>query len=360
MINNRRRDFPLLDRWVYLKMGAVGPMPRTVSQAGDRFDRRRNQEEGDLLPEWLDQVEEARRRAAAYLRANPDEIALTTCTTDGINILAWGLELGPGDSVLTDELDFTGNHIAWRAAAKARGFEVKLVPEVSEVPPGTRVVSVSMVSWRNGFVHDLRSLAQLAHDRGAILVVDACQAAGALDIDVRALDVDALTFGTYKWLCGPLGVGVFYLRQSLLEGVRPTRCGWLQTETEDRSRGAKRFEYATMSFRGIAELAAAFEYMDAIGMPAIERRLRELIQTLRSQLQSRGKRFLCPAERQGPILAYEEARSEELERRCREQGILIRARPGVVKLSPHFLTDDAEVERLIRVSRNKSGHPLRM
>ncbi len=338
-------------------MAAVGPTPRPVVEAGDRFDRARNEEEADRLPEWLSLCEEARRRAAAFLRAEPDEIALTTCTTDGINILAWGLDLAPGDVALTDELDFSGNLVAWQSASPVRGFEVVVAPcpslsstpeaLMNAAPRRTRVVAVSLVSWRNGFVHDLKTLCRLAHERGAIVVVDACQAAGALDIDVRAIGVDALSFGTYKWLGGPLGVGVLYLRKSLIDRIRPTRGGWLQHESEDRMRGARRFEYATMNFRGIAELAALFDYLSAAGMPAIEERIRVLVATLRSGLERRGKRFLCPAERQGPILAYEEPRSEELERRCREQGILIRSRPGIVKLSPHFLTEDDQVGRVI-------------
>jgi len=347
-----REDFPILEGTVYLKTAAVGPCPSPAVQAGLEFDRRRNELDADRLPEWLRMTEEVRGTTAAFLGAHPDEIAFTTCTTDGIHILAWGLDLGPGDLVLTDELDFPGNAAAWTAAAEARGFQVAVVPSIGAAlgdfaGRNLRVISVSWVSWRNGFTHDLNALAERAHRRGALLVVDAIQGVGAFAADLRSLAVDALTFGTYKWLMGPLGLGVLFVRRSVLDRIHPARRGWMQDEGPEHRRGARRFEYATLNFRGLAEFGAALRYLAAIGPEAIEARIRRLVGRFRAALEEAGRKILCARKPQGTILAYEEPQSFEIERKCQARRILLRARPGVIKISPHFLTAEDELERVL-------------
>ena len=182
---------------------------------------------------------------AAYARligASADEIAFLYATSEGENIVARGLGLAAGDNVVVDELHYNTTFVLYRELERTAGIELRIVKArdgavhvddmARAVDRRTRLVSVAWVSHQNGFRHDLRPLADLAHAHGAYLYADAVQAVGMFPVDVAQAGVDFMAAGTYKWLLGSFGVAPFYIRKALLDRIPLDRYGALHVERE--------------------------------------------------------------------------------------------------------------------------------
>jgi selenocysteine lyase/cysteine desulfurase len=223
----------------------------------------------------------------------------------------------------------------------------------------TRLLSVALVSHQNGFRHDLRPLAELAHAHGAWLYTDAIQAVGAVAIDVRQSGVDALCSGTYKWLHAGFGVAPFYLRRELADRFTPDRWGALHVERTrpgyhfDVFTTAKKFEYATLSFEAIDQLGAALEYLDAVGVPRIEAHTTALAHRLQAGLRERGFEVLTPAQNRSPIVACRVPGDPGTARRTLEEAAIkvsFRENGTQIRVSPALFNVEADVDRFLRVA----------
>src|SRR5687768_9535624 len=280
-----RADFPIThERGVYLDSAYIGPTPQVVVDAGVAFVRAKSAQPISL-PEMQAKADAVRAQFARLINARPDEIGLLSSTSEGENLVAGALDLKQGDNVVIDELHYQTEFVLFRQLEQRRGIELRIAPHkggsvtAADFEPlvnrRTRLLSVALVSHQNGFRHDLRPLADLAHAHGAWLYTDAIQAAGAIAIDVRASGVDALCSGTYKWLHGGFGVAPFYVRQDLLERFTLDRWGALHVERTrpgyhyDVFSTAKKFEYATLAFGAVYQLGAALEYLEKISVPRI-------------------------------------------------------------------------------------------
>jgi selenocysteine lyase/cysteine desulfurase len=204
----------------------------------------------------------------------------------------------------------------------------------------TRLLSVAWVSHQNGYRHDMRRLAELAHSNDAYLYTDAIQAVGMFPMDVHHEGIDFLTCGTYKWLLAGYGVAPFYIRRELLDLVPPDRMGHLHVEKELGNheyqiyRSAKKYEYATLAFGPVYQLGAALGYLAEVGVDRIERHTVDLAQTLRKGLVDRGFHPLTPKDNRSAIVTFrnEAARatvaklleSERIRVSFREKGAQIR------------------------------------
>ena len=235
-----RDDFPITsERGIYLDTAYIGPTPQVVADAGSAFLRAKCLRPISL-PEMQAKADEVRARFARLINASPDEIGLLSATSEGENLVAGALDLQPGDNVAIDELHYQTEFVLFRQLEQRRGIELRIARHNrGAVTPAdfeplvnrrTRLVSVALVSHQNGFRHDLKPLADLAHAHGAWLYTDAIQALGAVSIDVRATGVDALCSGTYKWLHGGFGVAPFYVRRELLDHFSLDRFGALHVE----------------------------------------------------------------------------------------------------------------------------------
>jgi cysteine desulfurase / selenocysteine lyase len=301
-----RADFPYLEElhngkpFAFLDSAASAQKPRQV------LDRLRHFYEHEyanvhrgvyrLAERATAAYEEARQTAAAFVNApSPRELVFTRSATEGLNLVAyaWGLDnLGPGDIVVASELDHHSNFVPWQYVAKRTGAEFRVIPvdeqgelqldTLDEIAAGGTVKAVAnnLVSNSLGTINPAERLAAWAHDLGAIMVVDAAQAAPHRRVDVQALDCDFLAFSSHK-LCGPSGVGALWGRAELLERMQPFNLGGhmiRQVKVEETTWGQLpyKFEAGTQPIAEAVGFAAAIEYVTGIGLEAIEQHEHEL------------------------------------------------------------------------------------
>jgi selenocysteine lyase/cysteine desulfurase len=359
-----RDDFEILKTdQVFLNTAYSAPIPRQVVMAGIEALHRK---EVDPLSEPAS--DDVRAGFAKLINASPDEIGLLHSTGEAENVIARGLDLKAGDNVVISSLHYDNEFILYRVLAKELGVDFRIAPhregavEAKDVEPfvdsRTRLISVALVSHQNGYVHDLRALAELAHSYGAYLYADAIQAVGSISVDVRATQVDFLCAGAYKWLLSRNGVAPFYVKRSLFDRLRIDRYGegqianrlpnWQYSLYTD----ARRFESATASNGATAELAASLKYIAQIGSANIDAHGVRLGLKLQHELTRMGHRLFTPSGNRCPIVAfYTNKPVDDVRALFAANKINVTARNGTVRVSPALFNNDADIERLLDAAR---------
>jgi cysteine desulfurase / selenocysteine lyase len=356
-----RRDFPVLEDYAYLNSAAAGPIPRPVMEAATGFYREMLEEGDARWDEWLERREQVRRGIAQLINAEPDEIALTTNTSGGMNIIVDALA-GRGEVISTD-LEFPVSTITWLH----RGINVKLLAAVAgelraedvrnAMSERTAIVCLSHVQYSNGFRADLDALGSSKGQH--TFVVNASQSAGAFAIDVKRMRIDALCATGHKWLLAGYGSGFVYLSRRLLEETRPGSIGWLSVERpfemrnrefEIRRDAAARTELGCPHFGGIFALGAAVEYLKKIGTQEIERRVLALNRYLTARLDEEGWRVLSPlkdeSSRSGETLVALDRPKRAVAHLAR-RGIIVTEKPQGIRIATHFFNNRTDIERLL-------------
>jgi cysteine desulfurase/selenocysteine lyase len=246
-----------------------------------------------------------RGRIAEFIGGRGEEIALLRNTGDGATVIAQGLDLGPGDEVITGANEFGANAYPW-LVLRERGVTVTLLdaprermtPDVlrRRISPRTKVVTVSWVSFDDGYRHDLDALGDVAHAHGALFVVDVMQGLGAFPLDVAATSVDAVYAGGAKWLMALQGVSFLWLRESLLDRVTLRFPGWRSARdmwnfldySQPPAADASRFEGGTPNILGALSLATSIDVLAAAGIERIGTHVLALTDRLAEGLASRG------------------------------------------------------------------------
>jgi cysteine desulfurase/selenocysteine lyase len=370
-----RSHFPVTAERIYLDTAYDGPCPQPVIDAGKDFLERRGKGLAGRVPDWTGVANEVKALLGELLNAKPHEIAITSNTTEGTNIVATSLGLGPGDVVVWDDLDFPSNAAVWFELARKRGVENRIVRSVEGgidlagferlIDESTRLVAVTHVAHSNGYKHDLRALADLAHAHGAFLHVDGIQAVGAIKVDVRELGIDFLTAGTYKWLLGPIGLAFLYVREELASTMEPVYAGWRQVEAwpEDlpvRSpqlySDARRFEVACVHFQGLYELRAALEYIRQVGLATIEGQVLRLSARVWNGLENLAFHLNTPRGTESGIVTCVLPDVEATVQALKESNIVATFRAGnQLRVSPHFFNTEDEVDELLEVLATVAG-----
>jgi selenocysteine lyase/cysteine desulfurase len=356
-----RRDFPVTERSIYLNSAAAGPIARPVMEEAARFYREMMEEGDARWDEWLARRESIRKRVADFIHAEPEEIAFTINTSSGMNLIVDALiERG---EVISCDLEFPVSTIPWIH----RGAQVHLVETndgvlraediESAMTERTGVISISHVQYSNGFRADLEALGR-SKGRHA-LVVNASQSAGAFQIDVRRMRIDALCATGHKWLLAGYGSGFVYLSREVLERTSPRSIGWMSVENpfamDNRSYilrqdTAARSEQGCPHFAGIFALGASMDYMIETGQENIERRVLALNRHLTLRLEESGWKVLSPLQdenmRSGETLLLMERPKRAVAQLAR-RGIVVTEKPQGIRVATHFFNNEAEIERLI-------------
>jgi cysteine desulfurase/selenocysteine lyase len=362
-----RADFPVTQESTYLNNAFTGPSPAPVLQAGKDFLERKSRGKAGGLDEWLGAINRVRGTVAEFINARPGEIAFTTNTTEGSNIVAASLGLTQGDNVVWDDLDHPSNEMVWLHQERTKGVENRIVRSKAGavsvadferlVDPRTKVISISYVSHHNGYCHDVKQLADLAHSFGAYLHVDAIQAVGALQVDVKESGIDFLTCGTYKWLLSAVGLAFFYMRQELLPKFAPPFQGWMQVKAWDdpdfysyeMHESARKFETATLHLQGIYELGAALNYLDGIGKNKIEAQVLRLCSRLWKGLADLNVTLLTPPATKSGIVTCAVEDAEKKAGLLADNRIVVTVRDNNIRISPHFFNTEEEIDRFLDV-----------
>jgi cysteine desulfurase/selenocysteine lyase len=364
-----RSDFPVTSEVNYLDTAYDGPYPLPVLEAGRDFLDRRSRGVGGRVQEWLQVLEQAKNDLATMINAKPEEVAITTNTTQGTNIVATSLAFEPGDNVVWDDLSYPSNAVVWGSLEGSRGVEnrilknrdgrVSLSDYEQAVDDRTKVICVSHVAHRNGYVYDLKGLADLAHAHGAYLHVDGIQAVGAIGVDVKSSEVDFYSSGVYKWLLGPMGLAFFYVREELLPELEPVYRGFLGVrEYSDDAHllpveyyeTARKFETATVHFQGAFELKAALDYLNGVGMDKIEEQVLRLSSRAWKGMKDLGLTLFTPPEPQSGIVSCVVGDGEAVGQLLKENGIVASINVGrELRVSPHFFNTEEEIDHLLSV-----------
>lgn len=364
-----RNDFPAAREGLYLNSAYIAPVPLPVAAAARAFaDRKATRP--IPLDEMLAKTNAVRTQFAGLVGAEPREIGFLFATSEGENILAAALDLKPGDNVVVDELHYETTFVLYRHLEQTRRIELRIVKHRDgrvgaadferAVDGRTRLVSVAWVSHQNGFRHDVRPLADLAHAHGALLYTDAVQALGMFPVDLRQAGVDCLTSGTYKWLLGGFGVAPFFLRGDLLDRVAPDRYGALHVERElpdhhyEIYRTARKFEYATLPFAEIYQLGAALEYLERTGVDRIERHTVALARELRAGLADLGFRLFTPPDNRSSIVSFHLDRHQAAAREALARAgvqVSVREKGTQIRVSPALFNTADEIRRFLEIAK---------
>ena len=274
---------PALEAGIYLNTGSVGPMPVETAAAMAEiaeYELRTGRAHTDYWMETLQRMAEARAAVAAVLTADASDVALTHSTTDGVNLGIWGIDWRPGDRAVTTSLEHPGGVGALINLRQRLGVDlvfVDVAPHRTEgeiladfdqaVDARTRAVAVSHVLWATGAVLPIAAIAEMAHARGAVVVVDGAQSAGAVPVDVGATGADVYAISAQKWLLGPEGMGAVAITAAARDRLRPAFGGHLAFETVEPSGvatpwpDARRFEWGSFHRPSIVGMARSIGWL---------------------------------------------------------------------------------------------------
>ncbi len=365
-----RSYFPVTRELAYLNHAGVAPISTRVEEALFRYAAEATRGGAFRYDAFFDaELERVRGRAATLLGAQPEEVAFVKNTTEGLGIVASGLDWRRGDQVVTCDLEYPSNVYPWWSlrgrgveTVTLRGRDGRLPLEAVEDAlrsPRARLLALSSVEFGSGARNDLEALGKLCREHGVLFCVDAIQSLGCFPFDVERDGIDFLSADGHKWLLSVEGCGIFYCSKRVLELVTPRVVGWRSvTQNRDFDRlhldlqpGAGRFEEGTPNTAGIFGLGAAVNLLLEIGVETIGRRVLELTDRLVEGLLERGARVLSPrspGEASGIVsVRHGDEDPEHTARRLRKQQVFVVARRGGVRASPHFYNDDSDLDRLL-------------
>ena len=368
-----REQMPISRKWAYFDHAAVAPITEPAA-AAMRLQVEQALEEGDTAwPAWARGLRETREAAAELIHAEPDEIALVPNTTAGINLVAEGLDWRAGDNVVTLADEYPSNLYPWMHLAD-RGVETRMVPTdngrvdydelADHCDDRTRLITVSWVAFSNGCRRDLKTIGEIAARREALLFVDAIQGLGAFPLDVRETPVDFLAADGHKWMLGPEGAGMAYIRKDRLPLLRAVGVGAHSvvhdqdyTHIELRLKEtADRYEGGSSNVPGMLGFGASVRLLQRLGVANIAAAILELTDYLCERLAALGLRVISPrsGEERSGIVSFELPGADVLavRRHCLRQGVALACRAGRIRISPHGYNNHEDVERLIEALRS--------
>jgi cysteine desulfurase/selenocysteine lyase len=350
-----RADFPILSRevngkpLVYLDSAASAQKPRAVIEAMTRAMEHSyaNVHRGlhTLANETTDAYEAVRGKVAAFIGADPAEVVYTKGGTEAINLVASGLgaTLGPGDEIVLTEMEHHANIVPWHFLRERNGVVLKFAPVTDEglldlaafqnlLGPRTRVVAVSHMSNVLGTSNPVQDLARMAHEAGALVLVDGCQGVVHKPIDVKAMDCDFYVFSGHK-LYGPTGVGVLYGKQERLAALPPYQgggemIGYVTKEVITYADPPHRFEAGTPPIIEVIGLGAAIDWLSGLDRTAVAAHERRLYQRVREGLAGANwLKVIGEAPDKGAILAFtmEGAHAHDVAQILDRYGVAVRA-----------------------------------
>jgi selenocysteine lyase/cysteine desulfurase len=366
-----RSYFPVTRELAYLNHAGVAPISTRAQEAIERFSAEATRFGAFHYTRAYDhEIERVRGRAAALLSAQPGEIAFVKNTTEGLGIVAAGLDWRAGDRVVTCDLEYPSNVYPWWHL-KSQGVETVMLAGVGGAlpleslesalrDPRVRLVSLSSVQFGSGARTDLVAVGRMCRERGVLFCVDAIQSLGCFPIDVEACGIDFLAADGHKWLLSVEGCGVFFCARRSLDLLTPRIVGWRSVaDNHDFDRyhlelqpGAGRFEEGTPNVPGIFALGAAIDLLLELDVEAIGARVLELTDRLVQGLAARGADLRSPradGAASGIVsfrLPHEEP--DATVKRLQAEGVFVIARRGGVRASPHFYNDESDLDRLLQ------------
>ena len=369
-LDHLRKEYPVSRSSIYLDHAAIGPLSRRAVEAMTGAIEDQALSGSSHWPRWLESLDAAHGLAARLLQAEPEEIAFVKNTSDGISLFANSLDWPQGSEVVSVAGEFPSNFVPWKALER-QGVTLRSLPVENGVftlqaieaaiTPQTRAVAVSFVQFLSGYRVDLDRLGEICERRGVLLFVDAIQGLGAFPVDVKRSRIAGLSCAAHKWLTGPLGFGLLYIRRDLADRMDPAIAGWMSVKNwqdyaardiEWRA-GARRFECGAPSLASAYGLAAAAELLLEAGLDRIACRVMDLTGHLRQGLQRQGCALFGPQSEasQSGIVTFKprHGTADQVAQRLAAHGVVGSSRLGMVRLSPHFYNTHDEIDRALEL-----------
>jgi selenocysteine lyase/cysteine desulfurase len=362
---NVRSQFPIFERKIYLNSCSQGALSTAV-EAGILDYIASWHQGGSPWDHWVQKYEEARAVFARLIGAEPDEVAIVPSASAGISGVASALDFDRRNNVVLGEFEFPTMGHVWLAQQR-RGAEVRFVPAQNGALPvesyeklvdtRTMIVPLTHVSFLNGFRSDVAAITRMAHQRGALVLLDGYQDCGTRPLDVKELGVDFYVSGTLKYLLGPAGVAFLYVRRELVESLVPTVTGWFgqqnpyafDVKTFDPARAARRFETGTPPVMNLYAAIPGVELLTGLGLDSIASHISKLARLLVDGARRLGIRIKTPADTVGPLVVLEAVNLDALLARLEEHGIVASSRHGGLRISFHLYNTRGDVEQLLEV-----------
>jgi selenocysteine lyase/cysteine desulfurase len=365
-----RSLFPVTREVAYFNNAGVAPISSRVDEAIRRYAEEATRLGAFNYPRSFNaEIERVRGRAALLLNATADEIAFVKNTTEGLGIVAAGLDWQRGDEVVTCDLEYPSNVYPWWSlrdrgveTAMLRGREGRLPFSAIEEAlqnPRVRLLALSSVEFASGARNDLEAIGGLCREHGVLFCVDAIQSVGCFPIDVESCGIDFLAADGHKWMLSVEGCGIFFCSKRVQDLVTPRIIGWRSVQNNldfdtyhmELQSSAGRFEEGTTNTPGIFALGAAIDLLLELDVAAIGERVLKLTDRLVDGLCARGAEIRSPreaGEASGIVsFAIPGQSPAETARKLRAERIFVIERRGGVRASPHFYNSEDEIDRLL-------------
>ena len=364
-IQEIRSRFSIFQRKIYLNSCSQGALSDAVQTGLEDYIASWH-EQGSPWETWVNRYEEARTAFAQFINASPDEVAIVTSASAGINSIASALNFRERKKVVMGEFEFPTMGHVW-LAQRVRGAEVQFVSaEGNSIPAvnyekmvdrNTRIVPLTRVCFRNGFRSEVSAITQIAHSSGALVMLDDYQDCGTRPVDVKALDLDFFVTGTLKYLLGPPGLAFMYVRKDLISSLVPTITGWFaQTnpfafdpQNVDLSPTARRFESGSPSVPNVYAAVPGFQLLQEIGMANVAGHIKRLVQSLLSCALDLGIRAKTPADSLGPLVVLQSKDSNLLVQKLGESDIVASNRHDGLRIAFHVYNTMDDVKAVAEV-----------
>lgn len=373
-----REEWCEIEDATYLNLAGESPMPKVALRAVQAAieDKKYPHHRRDSV--FYEIPNRIRTNLAQLIGAKPEEVAVTSGAATGVMAVAYALEWKPGDEVITAALEFPLQYTTWRPMEQREGIKLKIVAPrdrfitaedlIAAMTPRTRAVSVSLVRFDDGSMLDARKVADACHEHGALLVLDASQACGALPMNVNDLGADFLVSAGYKWLLGPFGTGFFWAKHELLSRLRPSPFNWMAVPGSDNfsklnfadpkpANSAKRWdaaEWASHFNFNLVAMDASVEFVLKVGPQTVLDHNRRLIEMMYERLPKDrcvASSPLDPA-RRGPygcFAARSAEKTADLYQKLCKENVIASLREGNIRVSPHLYNTERDIDKLISV-----------
>ena len=363
-----RGEFPGLEQSIYLNTCSLGQLSRRSMKAMQRFMELWQRYGASAWYElWWGELADARARFARLINAQPHEIAILPNVGVALSVIASSLDYAERPEIVVTEMDFPTLPYQWMARGR-EGAQVRLLHSTDRIGVDldafaaainthTALVATTHVFFTSGWIQDIAAIAELAHNRGALCLVDGYQAAGQLPVDVKAAGVDIYLSGGLKWLLGGPGVVFMYVREELIDRLEPTTTGWFAAKEMfkfnpvrfERADDARRFEPGTPAVAAVYAANAGMSIIEEIGPAAVRARTRELVADLAARLRAAGLAPRLPQDmdRHAGIVMLPAAQPAQTVAALKDRRIIVDHRPGAVRLSPYFYNTEAENQAVV-------------
>ncbi|MGA8432759.1 MAG: aminotransferase class V-fold PLP-dependent enzyme [Candidatus Sulfotelmatobacter sp.] len=360
-----RSRFSIFQRKIYLNTCSQGALSDAVQTGLEDYIASWH-EQGSPWETWVERYEEARAAFAQFINASPDEVAIVTSVSAGLNSIASALNFQERRKVVLGEFEFPTMGHVW-LAQRSRGADVQFVSaEGDRIPAAnyermidrnTLIVPLTHVCFKNGFRSPVNAVTQLAHDSGALVMLDDYQDCGTRPVDVKAMNLDFYLTGTLKYLLGPPGLAFMYVRRNLISSLIPTVTGWFAQANPfaydpqhlDLSSTARRFESGSPSVPNVYGAMPGFKLLQEIGMENVAGHIKNLTQSLLSSARDLGIHAKTPADSLGPLVVLQAKDSNLLVRKLAESGIVASNRHDGLRISFHVYNTMDDVSAVSEV-----------